>query len=96
MSRYYFVKITNNNNHNQYDIIITRSKNIKIKMYGLKVLYNLYNTGTDIRYRKIFDILDSDYSWFKYDIKEFEEYNDAKIHRLYLMDNLDERNKKSI
>ncbi len=91
MIKYYFVKVTNNNNKKDFDIIITRSKKIRLKMYGLTCLHNLYKTGHNVSYRPIFDILSTDHSWYKYDSKEFEEYNDAKLYRLSLLDQLQEK-----
>jgi len=91
MIKYYFVKVTNNRNKKEFDIVITRSKNVKLKMYGLKCLFNLYMTGHDITYRPIFDLLKTDYSWYKYDAKEFTEYNDAKLYRLSLLHHLHDK-----
>ena len=63
MSNYRFIKITNNNNHKMFYIDVTRMRDCKIRvgiLFSKFITYLEENKGC----RDVYDILDSDYSFY--------------------------------
>lgn len=87
MTLYNFIKISNNNNSRKdFDIIITKIKNDRLKMSSLKSQYFRHLEYPDkYPYRDIYRFFDLDYSFYKLDRQDLVDIDTAKIHREKLL-----------
>jgi hypothetical protein len=87
MTLYNFIKISNNNNSTKdFDIIITKIKNDRLKMSSLKSQYFRHLDNPNYYpHRNIYRFFNLDYSFYKLDRQEFVDIDTAKIHRENLL-----------
>lgn len=62
--KYHFLKITNNKNLDEFDIIFTRLRNYNTKISSFRSQYKDYQRGF-VKYKKIFDLIAKDHSWYR-------------------------------
>ena len=82
MKKYNFIKISNNNNPSQdFFIDITTMLSVTLRMQILKSqMLKHQKTGGGLYRPAWYYIQTVDYSYYKIDTQEFENYNDAKAH----------------
>ena len=88
MKTYYFIKISNNNNPCvDFMVDFTTMPNTNLRMCVIKSQLKAYkkNALKNAQYKPVWYYLEStDYSYYKIDTKEFDEYQQAKEHSLTL------------
>lgn len=88
MKTYYFIKISNNNNSCvDFMVDFTTMPNTNLRMCVIKSQLKAYrnNTLKNAHYKPVWYYLEAtDYSYYKIDRQDFEEYQDAKAHALKL------------
>jgi hypothetical protein len=80
MVKYYFIKITDNNNVNDFHLDITKMPDCRLRIGSLKSQYKQY-LKTNKNYKIVFKYFDLDYSFYVVDRGEFENYQDVKMRR---------------
>lgn len=82
MKIYNFIKISNNNNPNQdFFIDITTMLSVTLRMQILKSqCLKHQKSGTGLYRPAWYYIQTVDYSYYKIDTQEFDNYNEAKAH----------------
>ena len=92
MKRYYFIKISNNNNPCiDFMIDFTTMKNINLRMCVIKSQLKAYKKGSlpSALYKPVWYYLEAtDYSYYKIDTQDFNDYQEAKTHSLKLYNEL--------
>tara|TARA_R110002126_G_scaffold187379_1_gene335946 strand:+ start:1135 stop:1482 length:348 start_codon:yes stop_codon:yes gene_type:complete len=88
MKTYYFIKISNNNNPSvDFMVDFTMMYNTNLRMCVIKSQLKAYrnNILKNARYKPVWHYIEAtDYSYYKIDTQDFEEYQDAKAHALKL------------
>jgi len=86
MKLYRYIKISDNNNGStNFNVDVTTMKQSSLRISSIKSQYKKYKNDRRLPYREIYDILDSDWSWYEVDSVVFQTYNEAKCHRWRLM-----------
>jgi len=93
MKTYRFIKISNNNNPTQdFYIDITIMNSVKLRMSILKSQLKKYRETCNGLYRPAWYFIENtDYSYYQLDIRDFDNYNDAKEHSIKLYNEQFER-----
>jgi len=95
MRKYNFIKISNNNNAAvDFMIDITTMTDTRLRISTLKSQYKKYldkNDNYTCNFKDAWRYFDLDYSFYCIDTKFFDTYEQAKEHRLDLMDSEYER-----
>ena len=88
MKTYYFIKISNNNNARiDFMIDFTTMANTNLRMCVIKSQLKAYRKDklVNAQYKPVWYYLEStDYSFYKIDTQEFDEYHEAKNYALKL------------
>lgn len=86
--KYIFIKISNNNNSSKdFAVIISKILNPNLKMSSLKSQWKRHLEFPDeYGYRDIYRFFNLDYSFYKIDTRECENYEEAKKVRDELYD----------
>lgn len=84
--KYIFIKISNNKNSSKdFDIIVTKIQNPNLKMSSLKSQWKRHLEFPDeYGWRELYRFFYLDYSFYKVDTEECEDYESAKSYKNYL------------
>jgi len=84
-NRVSFIKITDNNNHNDFLIDATRMLDARLRIGALKSQYKIYQK-TGKQYKNVFKYFDLDFSFYVIKKGSYYSYEEVKAERDKLYD----------